>query len=513
MKSINVLLFVLLAISIKAQDLHIYYDVHNDSMWYMRNNEVIDEPIVKRGKQVYFHLVEFNNYIYHAKFKASQSTVPFGTHVPGNSLVKGLLSGLVSGFLPGAGLAMMNGNPLFGNILGLIPGAGGNAARGGIDELQEFESKLKELEIAVEEINSLTQEINIRKKSLTALNTTYEFTNALCANKNVAPSILKELLLKHCSEIFLKPATDNITLDEIPRLNSKLLEIPALEKNLQKKVGDYANNLNELKRQRQRLQQVDHGIDALYPLMKKLETTESQYESSIHLIATQIENQCAIPDPNAKSDYTSQIQQFYFKYHEIKDNSFSYTHHAEAEQKYLIYELDLFQQDSSQANPTVDKKSIKHIEVKVKTYGGTQFGMSVGLTGAKFNNAPQSYYLRNDHIFATDDDKYVPFITSLFNLSYDLGSYVSPAISLGFGIPITKSESIDNIAIFAGPGVYLGRKQAFMISGGTMFSKVNDLRNGFKVGDKINLGDGDIPTSKKYSLGYFLSLTYNISTM
>jgi hypothetical protein len=247
--------------------------------------------------------------------------------------------------------------------------------------------------------------------------------------------------------------------------------------------------------------------------MKKLETTESQYESSIHLIATQIENQCAIPDPNAKSDYTSQIQQFYFKYHEIKDNSFSYTHHAEAEQKYLIYELDLFQQDSSQANPTVDKKSIKHIEVKVKTYGGTQFGMSVGLTGAKFNNAPQSYYLRNDHIFATDDDKYVPFITSLFNLSYDLGSYVSPAISLGFGIPITKSESIDNIAIFAGPGVYLGRKQAFMISGGTMFSKVNDLRNGFKVGDKINLGDGDIPTSKKYSLGYFLSLTYNISTM
>ncbi len=514
MKAINLVIFVLLAMSVKAQDLHIYYDVHNDSMWYMKNNEIIEEPIVKKGKQVYFHLVEFNNYIYHAKFKASQSTVPFGTHVPSNSLVKGLFSGLMSSFLPGAGMALMGGNPLFGNILGMIPGMNGNnASRGGNDELQAFESKLKELEIAKEEINNLTVEINNRKKSVTALNTTYEFTNSLCMNKNVAPSKIKELLLNHCSEIFLKPSTENIGLDEIPKLNAKLIEIPVLEKTLQKKIGDYAISLNDLKNHRLRLQQIDHGVDALYPLMKKLESTENQYENSVKLIATQIENQCAVPDPNTKSDYTSQIQQFYFKYHEIKDNSFSYTHHAEAEQKYLIYELDLFQQDSMSLKSDADKKSIKHIEVKVKTYGGTQFGMSVGLTGSKYNEAPQSYYIRNDLIFATDDDKYVPFITSLFNLSYDVGSYLSPAISLGIGIPITKSESIDNIAIFAGPGVYLGRKQAFMVSAGTMFSKVNSLRNGFKVGDKISLGDGDIPTSKKYSVGYFISLTYNISAM
>ena len=80
-------------------------------------------------------------------------------------------------------------------------------------------------------------------------------------------------------------------------------------------------------------------------------------------------------------------------------------------------------------------------------------------------------------------------------------------------IPFSKNESVENFAVFAGPGFYIGKKQSFMISGGTMFSKVKTLANGFVVGDEINLGQGDIPTTKKYSFGYFIGLTYNLSAL
>ncbi len=512
MKTLSVFSFVLIATFLHSQDLNIYYDVHNDSMWYVRKGKVIDEPIVKKGDQVYFHLVEFNNYIYKAEFKATNSTAPFGAApAPGNSLIKSLLSGLVSGFVPGAGLGLLS-TPLFGNILGAIPEGQDGTGRGQQEDLEAFQAKLKELEIAKEEINSLTEEINIRRKSLASLSGTYSFTNDLCKSKNVAPSLIKELLINHCSEIFLKSATENITLDEIAILNNKLIEIPRLEKALKEKMNNYTSGLKDLKKQREKLQQVDHGIDALYPLIKKLELNESQLEISGNTMVAELDKQCAADDQMKKTDYTSQIQQFYLKYHEIRENSFSFTHHSSAEQKYLIYEMDLYALDSASANSD-EKVSVKHIEVKVKTYGGTQFGLSVGLVGSKFAETPQGYFIRNDEIFATDKDPYVPFISSLFNLSYDLGAYISPAVSLGIGIPLSSDENASGFALFAGPGMYIGKKQAFMLSTGAMFTKTSTLAKGFLVGDKINIGEGEIPTDKKFALGYFISVTYNLSAM
>jgi hypothetical protein len=200
------------------------------------------------------------------------------------------------------------------------------------------------------------------------------------------------------------------------------------------------------------------------------------------------------------------------KYHEIRENSFSYTHHSDVEQKYLIYEMDLYQIDSAMSETDEEKTSIKHIEIRVRSYGGAQFGMSVGLSGSSFDKAPQSFYVTDNTIVATDDDPFVPFITSMFNLSYDLGSYVTPAVSLGIGIPFSH-ESVESFGLFAGPGMYLGKRQAIMLSGGMMFSKVNFLKQPFEVGQNINIGDLALPTSKKFALGYFLSLTYNLSAM
>ncbi|MEP7195696.1 MAG: hypothetical protein ABI851_04205 [Saprospiraceae bacterium] len=514
----NILIITLLGISnclfSQTHDLNIYYNVYKDSLWFLKNNKTIEEPIVKKGAQVYFHLVDFNNYIYKAEFKATQSSAPLLTSAPSNSIIKGLLSGLVGGFLPGIGLPLLN-SPLFGNILGAIPAEeAGNAGRGDNDDLLEFEAKIKELEATKEEINSISMELNVRKKSLTSLNNSLEFTNSLITNPNISPMLIRELLLDHCAEVFLKSKEDEIILQDVSILNEKLMEIPSLEKNLRTKISSYDRNLEILKTQRVKLQNSDHGIDALYPLIKKLESTESQMSKTIFDMSAKLEAQCLVDSVALRMDYTSKIQQYYLKYHEIKENNFSYTHHSGMAEKYLNYDLNLFRNDSME-NGDIKSELVKHVEVKIKSYGGVAFGMSIGLTGSKFIKTPQNYFVRNvngfSRIYASDADPYVPMITSLFSLRYDMRSSFTPNISLGIGIPFSKNESVENFAIFAGPGFYIGKKQAFMISGGTMFSKVKQLSNGFNVGDEIFIGEGDVPTTKRYSFGYFLGMTFNIS--
>ncbi|MBK8451317.1 MAG: hypothetical protein IPL31_02675 [Saprospiraceae bacterium] len=516
MKTIYLLFFVFFSQLLQSQnqDLNIYYNVFKDSLWYMKNNKPIDEPIVKKGHQVYFHLVEFNNYIYRAEIKATHSTAPFGGAAPNNSVVKGLLSGLVSGILPGIGLPLLN-SPIFGNLLGAMPEEDAlNASRGSNDELVEFEEKLKELESAREEINLVSSEINSRKKSLASLNNSLEFTNSLSKNPSISPGLIKELLINHCCEVFLKPANAEIILDDVSILNSKLMEIPLLEKSLKSKILTYQGNLKSLQKQRVRLQETDHGIDALYPLIKKLEAAESQISTSVADFSNTLENQTAADSQIENKDYTSKIQQYYLKYHEIRENTFSYSHHTGVEQKFLIYELDLYKIDSLQLDNSQAQR-VKHIEVKVKTYGGAAFGVSVGITGSKFTKTPQNYFVRNvngfSKIYSNDADPYVPMISALFSLSYDLRTVITPSLSLGIGIPFSKNESVENFAIFAGPGCYIGKKQSFMLSTGIMFSKVKVLASGFNVGDEIIIGEGDIPTDKKYSFGYFVGLTYNIA--
>jgi hypothetical protein len=478
----------------------------------MKDGKVITEPVVKKGKQVYFHLVEFNNYIYKARMKATQTAAPYTAQSSNNSLVRGLLSGLVSGFLPGVGLPLLN-SPLFGNLLGTMPEVPVTGARGGNDDLVAFEAKLKELEAAKEEINMISVEINKRKKSLIALNTTYEFTNRISKDKNIAPSLIKDLLMKHCSDIFLKSADENIILEDVAILNSKLTEIPALENKLKDKISSYDNKLKELKKQREKLQQMDLGNDSWYSIMRQLALSESQLESAAQNISAAVDKQAMQDSKMQRPDYTALIQQFYLKYHEIKENNFSYTHHTTSEQKYLIYEMDLFSLDSASLYQDGERSPIKHVEVKVKSYGGVQLGMSIGLDGSKFTETPQSFYIRNDLIYATNQDQYVPFITSKFNLSYDYGKYVSPALSFGIGLPLSKNESVDNFALFAGPGIYLGKKQSFMISIGGMFSRVTALASGFQVGDKINFTEGSIPTTKKFSFGYYFGISYSLTQL
>ena len=73
MKNLIIVLFVMLSIPSWSQDVHIYYNVHQDSIWYMKNGKSITNLEIKKDNMVYFHLVEFNNYLYKGTDQSNDS--------------------------------------------------------------------------------------------------------------------------------------------------------------------------------------------------------------------------------------------------------------------------------------------------------------------------------------------------------------------------------------------------------------------------------------------------------
>ncbi|MBK9994507.1 MAG: hypothetical protein IPP01_11100 [Saprospiraceae bacterium] len=511
MKSAILIFFALNSAISFAQkgDLYIYHNVHKDSTWFMKNNKAIDDPTIKKGEQIYFQLIDFNNYIYRAEIRATQSATNMFVS-SNNTAVKGLLSGLITGFLPGLSLPLLS-TPIFGNLLNTIPQVDAANARGDIEELTSLKILLEELEPAKNEINDISNQISKSLKSIASLQNSTEFINSLIKNPTLPPSQSKAILLNHCQEVFLKAVGEEIVFDDIALLNEKLINVPIQKKELDEKLSQFTNKLTKLGSLRVRLASIDHGIPELYPEFKNLEAIEPSLHTTSKEITSKLENRYSKIE--FASDYTTQIQNYFIKYNEIKENTFTYVHHVKAEEKFIIYDFDLYRDDSI-ANGEIKSTLVKNVEVRVKSYGGASFGVNVGLTGSKFLKTPQDYFVRNQNefstIYATDGDPYVPMISSLFSLSYDYKSTFTPTINLGIGIPFAKNESVENFAIFAGPGLYVGKKKAVMLSGGTMFSKVKVLSNGFQVGDQIVIGEGQIPTTKKYSFGYFLGLTYNL---
>lgn len=496
---------------IQAQDLHIYYNLYKDSLWYEKNGKPTKELAVKRGKQIYLHLVEYNNYIYQSEIETTfHTTPPPGYENESNSFL-GLMPTLIGSLVPGggAGLPMMN-MPVFGSILSALSGPNAlNSSRGDQEDLEAYKGLLKEMESESIEINNQLTEINKRLKSSSLLLGDMSFVNSLSLNSNIAPSVIKELLMTYYNEALMIEEGASFNIKDISELNLKLQELPMLQTNVASKVNQYNKKLSELRRLHNNLKNSDHGIEALYPLLKQYDQQQNAISGSV----AALENKVALVKNSSEVDHLGAIQKVYIKYMETINNNFSITYHTEATSKFILYELKVYLRDSNVNSTLAPESSLqifKTLKLKINTYGNFGVSTSMGIQGAAFNNTPQTYYVQNNVLTAEDADKYVPLISSMVNLSYQLKSSVTPALSLGFGVPLTNQQATDKLAFFVGPSIMIGKSQDLVISGGFMFSKVKRLSKNFQVGDEIVIGDGIIPTEGKLESGYFLGISYNL---
>lgn len=513
MKKLFLILTSFFSITIQAQDLHIYYNLYKDSLWYEKNGKPTSNLTVRKGKQVFFHVVEYNNYIYQSEIETSfHAVAPPGYENESNSFL-GMFPSLINSLVPGgsAVLPLLNA-PIFGSILNTLQPAEGEAAsRGDNEDIEEYKEKLLDIEARRNEINSLVEEINNRSKADKLLRGNMDFIQSITTNSNIAPSLIKSMLTDYFNEALMIPSNQTFVLKDINVLSDKMNEIPALKSSLLNKSNEYEIKLTEFKKLHKRLKSSDHGIEALYPLMKEYE----QLEPSIHHATADIASSCTIDSTQtAPFDYQNAIQKNYLKYAVLQNNNFSIVYNSEASSRFILMELSVYLRDSNATSNLVADKNLrlyKTLKVKVNTYGGFGLVTSIGVQGVAYKSNLESYYINNDILQSQELDRYVPFVGSLFNISYQFNSVITPALSIGIGIPLSNKDVIDNLSYMVGPTIIFGKAKNLALNAGLMFSKVQRLDKNLKVGDSINIGDGTIPTSSRFEKGFFFGISYNIS--
>ena len=508
---IGLLLF--LNTRVAGQELHIYYNVFKDSLWYEKDGKSVNELKLKRGKRVKFHLVDFNNYLYKANFKAINSPSPYISNSPdpnnynnqyynNNYYNQGLAYDARSGNIPSFNI------PIFGSLLQSIGSMQGLISRGDDDEIKIVKELVLKLDAEKTRINEIASGINIRKKAITNLFSNNLFSKELLLNKSIAPSQIKEILLKQYRESFLIEDGQDFTMEDIKKLNEKFQEIPALQAELEMTISDYQNKISELRITLKNIINTTGGDENIALIQEELMRNDQYVQKSLNNISNAIQDGYNNLISAGFQDFSQVIKSNYFKYIELKKNTFSYTHESFIEDKYLHYQVDILRKDTF--DNVISDQPVKNLVVKVTSFGASSINTTIGIAATQFSNIPQKFYIKNDAIAAQDLDPYTPMALSLINFNFDLEAF-DPAISLGFGIPISNTEALDNLAFFLAPGVYLGKSRTFMVSLGMMFSKVERLSSAVKIGDVLVYPYYEIPTFKKYEIGYFLGLTYNIS--
>ncbi|MBP8726435.1 MAG: hypothetical protein KBH75_10590 [Saprospiraceae bacterium] len=512
-KALLAMILVAVFSGAQTQDLHIYYDVHNDSLWFMKNGKRTTELTVRRNRQVHFHLVEFNNYIYSAGFDALNHALPPAGHGEDKSLQQGLVSDLFGSFFPGGNLPFMD-IPVFGTLLSAISGGKiGGKARGELEELDQFNIELEALDAETKALNLRIADFNQRQRAARLLTGGNEYARHLCTLEGVAPKLIRELLLDHFRQAFLIESSEAFSLTDIDALNEKLVSIPQLHRQLIEGTVAYRTRINSIHQRALRLKTLDHGVEELYSLLARYDREMPQADEILSKTEQVIRTGIAPANLEPTSDYQARIRDFYTLYLEIRNNDFAYTHHAKAESRFLLYTLKLFRKENMQQGPenSEELKPIKTITLKIDTYGDVRLGTSLGLNVGRYGSTPQEYFVRNDALQAADADAFAPLLCSSIDISYSLTPGFSPSLNIGVGLPLKSTDQTESLAFFIGPGLSFGKTQSVMLAGGFMFSKVSRLARGLQVGDPIQIGDGIIPTEKKFDVGYFLGLAYKLN--
>ncbi len=509
----NILLIIcfLFANSIVGQDLHIYHNVHSDSTWYIKNGKPVHDLKVRKGKNVYFHLVEYNNYIYKASFDVKSQATPSADLKTSIGKISGLMPNLLNSFIPGGNIPFME-VPVIGKLLGILsnPNPDGTA-RGQLEEVIDFKQNVENSQQEIEAINEMVRDINKREKAVRILSGNMDFINTMSKTSFIEPSSIKELIMSVFDDAFMLDTGQSFQVKDIEDLNDKLTTIPQLRNRAKERLDIFGTNLVKIEKKAVELKTVDHGIDDLYPILIKLKSDLPLLKSMVEMMDLSLSEK-RNPDDGTSShaDYSFLIQNYFIKYLELSKNDFAYSHHIKTDSKMLIYTLKLFTKDSVETPEKLTSVApFKTLSLEIETYGDIRFLSSVGLSGCRYDNTPQHFIVKNNVITAVDEDRYVPIMCSFFNFSYSFGSVLTPAISFGMGLPLNTSENT-GLTLFLGPGIYIGRTQNLMINGGYMFSKITQLSNGLRVGDNVSLGDGILPVEKKFGKGLFLGLSYKI---
>lgn len=522
-----------------AQDLHIYYNAFTDSLYFMQADKAVSRPVVRKGDAVVLHVENYNNYLYDLQVKTSQT----GTSVVrSNPLNLANLLPFPDGANPLKAI-FGAGNPLGGlsGITGLLrnfiklPGdddkgpilGWGTAPKEYDASLTAAEKERRAYRVEIEEhataFNRALQKAERRAESLASLQKEMEVAldalnfqafaaaeaTRLRYNPQLEPQKIKELSKEYMVYIFGQADPRGLELSELLEMANAGNKLNDLRRRYEERVNQYAEEAGMLQLAGAAFN------DAKYDFPGSNIATLREEAKSVGKAATEqldayrntnkaLESQLA----QIKAMSAKELAELRTDFVLLMDNNFSKIHRQTASGDKMDLQLTFVPVDSVHAKGATTK-TIAPIEVAV--IGGLQVNAGIGLGFGQFFQQPQTFFVRDSLIQASDKDAFTPYLSSYVHFHPVSRRDVALGGSVGVGIPIAGGGGFDAITFFMGPSVALGRNQRVVISGGLIGGKAPKLANGYSVGDRFEAQPELLKTESAYRLGYAVGVSFNLT--
>ena len=505
--------FLFFGFSLAGQSLKIYYDAEADSISYVRDGKLTIKPKVRRGNPIELHILNYNNYLYKATVKAEQAAPKSSSVFSGglNSILPML--GQSGGLLPFDQLLKSFGdsNPLlfpFGGMEGL-----GGLGFANNQEMERLNSLLSDFTLAAERIESAEKDLLETQQAMQRIleaqriqTFAYQEARKIKYNPLLPPREIKRITMEYMELIFGEEARGELSLSHIIQRSEARKELEDNLKRYNKKAASLALYLNAVGATREGLGEFDSNVEGLKKLQSQVTAYHleglgrlAQYNETARLIAEEL--------PNVKNLDIDQLSMLRYELEELKANDFSYTYRTNAQGDEMRFNLSLAPIDTT-SKLGLSASELSTVEIPV--YGGFKINASIGVSFGSYFNTPLSYFLRDSVIISEEKDSFFPIVTSFIHFYNQGAGNVSLGGTFGLGLSLGGDQGLQSANFLLGPSLILGRGERIVLSGGIVGGKVQQLGQGFQVGDRLISEVDNVPTRSVYQMGYFAGLSFNL---
>ncbi len=508
------LLFVFLTKSLAAQDLHIYYDLRNDTVLsYVFNGKKITKPKAKMNGAIVLHLKNFNNYLYDVDVavNSEELEVPAST---GFSLLNSSTNEISELFKQSGAFSMP--------VLDISTIAGGSDEIKGEERVLGYGTKSDE-EVLVSKFNVLVSELKEIEKnmqlSITKINKIIDAgkirvialneVRKLKLRPDLPPKVIRKLSLEFLEKALNVSSPEEVNLNNLLHNYNTVNELKANVELLKRQKNKYIKKAEKLEVFPEQVRAGGMSADVERNFLAeiiKVQDIAAEVDVKMKNYLTYIEK---VSPEVIQSEQIDHLIKLRTAYEVVANNDFSKTIRIPAKSDLSELTVSLIPKDTSIAG--LPKETQKLEPIKVNIGGGIKINISGGLSFGSFKENPSDYYVRDSIIFAGKSDKFIPFLSSFFHFYGQSPGVTSIALSFGVGVPLGTNQKIGAPVFFFGPSLLLGRTNRMVITGGIMSAKVRSLGQGYKIGDDfIITEDNVLPSAFNYQLGGFLGISYNI---
>ena len=482
-----------------AQDLHIYYNVFRDSIWYLSDGKSLDRPIVRQGYPVYFHLVEYNRYALQSGIQTVQEDISPGMSSGSFFLLDPLgankpkpdsdIDPSAAGYIPV--LRSFDEYPAMPAIPAIGP------ARGPLSEVVQTLENLHGLDRS---IRSGFQEMEDLEATFLQMEDMGEALDAMLGNPFLPPSLVQE---------------------EAARFQNALGE-NAAQLDFRQSAGKHRRLLRALKTRRDSLSQLmetielqqvqwqDSDQEPVQALVQTMGQTIGVSKQYLELMEESIEVAEAFDEQLQQKD-PADWENLRLRLKEVDMTPFSLHSQQLAERDQLTYEVEVqLQEQVAQRLGMGEGQTFRKRAVMVSTYGGFKINASVGVGFVRFLEPVEEYFVREGLIGSRQANQFFPSLVSFLHF-YTLGKrHLSWGGSFGLGLPLWDGNPGQSPAFFLGPSILLGKRDRLVFSAGLAGASVKRLDEGLQPGDRFDAYNGEIPVFSHYELGMFVGLSFNL---